>query len=366
MDWHTIWITKQKEEYKMYVPVLKNRTVEMSVLSQLAGMGVFDNTNILPLVELIQEKTRTNNKNTIIDDLSELLVDNPQMSIMIDFLKSAKLNNTTDSIRNYVTQSTRQVEFCIEEMLKFKPLSARIIPVISYLSDNVSLERIVYEATEYRKSFPRIAFRIKTQEFEHIFSCVESLIKENDLLILDIESSSHSNPVFKKIYKRIADSKKIKKFISVVINANRPETLTNKSLTHGEPIPQIDNSLRESYSLSMMNRFNGFGDYACIVASLPTTGGTISPAGVFYSNENNFFVAYRGRTPHLSEFPDYIAPNIVKSEYWSEFDDDHHEKCPGCREISAIINGEKSGKNQAQWKMITMLHYIYTMYETNA
>lgn len=59
-----------------------------------------------------------------------------------------KLNNTTDAIRNYVTQSTRQVEFCIEEMLKFKAHSARIIPVISYLSDNVSLDRITYEASE--------------------------------------------------------------------------------------------------------------------------------------------------------------------------------------------------------------------------
>ena len=243
----------------MYVPVLKNRTVEMSVLSQLARRGVFDNSNILPLVELIQERTRTNNKNTIIDDLSELLNETPQMSLMIDFLKSTKLNNTTDAIRNYVTQSTRQVEFCIEEMLKFKAHSARIIPVISYLSDNVSLDRITYEASEYRKTFSRIAFRIKTQEFEHIFSHVESIINENDLLLLDIESSSHSNPVFKKIYKRIADSKKIKRFISVVINANRPETLTNKSMAHGEPIAQIDNSLRESYNLTMMNRFNGFG-----------------------------------------------------------------------------------------------------------
>lgn len=350
----------------MYVPVLKNRTVEMSVLSQLAGMGVFDNSNILPLVELIQERTRTNNKNTIIDDLSELLNQTPQMSVMIDFFKSTKLNNTTDAIRNYVTQSTRQVEFCIEEMLKFKAHSARIIPVISYLSDNVSLSRITWEATEYRKTFSRIAFRIKTQDFEHIFSHVESIINENDLLLLDIESSSHSNPVFKKIYKRIADSKKIKKFVSVVINANRPETLTNKSMAHGEPIAQIDNSLRESYNLNMMNKFNGFGDYACIVAALPSTGGTISPAGVFYSNENNFFVAYTGRKPNLSEFPEYIAPSIVESEYWAEFNDEHHQKCPGCQEITAIINGNKSGKNQAQWKMITMLHYIYTMYETNA
>lgn len=350
----------------MYVPILKNRTVEMTVLSQLASAGVFDNTNVLPLIELIQEKTRTNNKNTIIDDLAEILNETPQMSIMIDFFKSTKLNNTTDAIRNYVTQSTRQSEFCIEEMLKLKQYPTRIIPVISYLSENVSLERILHESSEYRKTFSRIAFRIKTQDFEHIFSFIENIVSENDLLLLDIESSSHSNPVFKKIYKRIADSKKQKKFISVIINANRPETLTNKSMANGEPIAQIDNSLKESYNLNMMNKFNGFGDYACIVASLPSTGGTISPAGVFYSNENNFFVAYTGRTPHLSEFPDFIAPSIVASEYWTEFEYEHHERCPGCQEIVSIIKGEKSGKNQAQWKMITMLHYIYTMYDTNA
>lgn len=42
----------------MYVPIMKNRTVEMSVLTQLAGLGVFNNTeNVFPLVELIQEKS---------------------------------------------------------------------------------------------------------------------------------------------------------------------------------------------------------------------------------------------------------------------------------------------------------------------
>ena len=82
----------------MYVPILKNRTVEMTVLSQLASAGVFDNTNVLPLIELIQEKTRTNNKNTIIDDLAEILNETPQMSIMIDFFKSTKLNNTQHTV----------------------------------------------------------------------------------------------------------------------------------------------------------------------------------------------------------------------------------------------------------------------------
>lgn len=350
----------------MYVPILKNRTVEMSVLSQLAEIGVFNNTNIFPLVELIQEKTRSNNKNSFLDDLTKLLDTYPQMSLMIDFLKSTKLNNTTDAIRNYVTLSTRQVDFCITEMNKLNLFSSRVTPVISYLNDNVSLDRITYEVTAYRKTFSKIAFRIKPQDFEHTFSHIENLLKADDIILLDIESSSHSNPVFKKIYKRISDSKKMIHFVSIVLNASRPETLTNRSMLDKEPIAQIDNSLKELYSTSIMNKFNGFGDYACITASLPSTGGQISPAGVFYSNENNFFVSYKGKTDQLSDFKDYIAPGIIASEYWEEYTPEHHQKCPGCQEITAIISGEKSGKNQAQWKMITMLHYIYTMFETNA
>lgn len=134
----------------------------------------------------------------------------------------------------------------------------------------------------------------------------------------------------------------------------------------GEPIAEIDNSLKELYSSAYMNKFDGFGDYAGISASLPSTGGAISPVGIYYSNENNYFIAYKGRAPQLSEFPLYIAPQIVNSEYWKEYGEAHHKKCPGCLEIEAIVGGIKSGRNQAQWKMITMLHYIYTMYEVGA
>ena len=71
----------------MYIPILKNRTVEMSVLDRLARMSVFDD-KVIPLVELIQEKTRSNNKNSAIDDLLELLDEVPNMSMLVDVIKS--------------------------------------------------------------------------------------------------------------------------------------------------------------------------------------------------------------------------------------------------------------------------------------
>lgn len=349
----------------MYVPVMKNRTVEISVLQQLSYMHVFD-SNIFPLIELIQEKTRSNNKNTFLQDLCNILEEAPGMHVMVDFYKSTKLRSTTDAIREYITMAIRTPEFSIDKLSALVPYNNRVVPVVSYLSENISLVRIKNEAIEIRKMFPRLAFRVRAQEFDLVFSCINDLISSDDFLLLDIEAASYTSPVFKKIYKRIADSKKQTGFTSVIINSHRPDNLTNKEMLDGEPIADIDNSIKDFYSSPTMNRFDGFGDYACISSTLPSTGGAISPVGIYYSNENNFFVSYKGRAPQLSEFPMYIAPRIVASEYWSEFDDTHHEACPGCQEISAIVEGEKSGRNQAQWKMITMLHYIYTMYEVNA
>ena len=182
----------------MYIPVMKNRTVEVGVLQQLSSMHVFDG-NIIPLVELIQEKTRSNNKNTFIQDLCDILADAPDMHLMVDFYKSTKLRNTTDAIREYVTMSVRLPDFCVNELIPLAQYRDRVVPVVSYLSESISLDRIKFEAAQFRNTFPRLAFRVKVQEFEHVFSCVEQLISSNDYLILDIESASHMSPVFKKI-----------------------------------------------------------------------------------------------------------------------------------------------------------------------
>lgn len=345
----------------MYIPIMKNRTVEMSVLQELSELNVFDR-EVIPLIEMIQEKTRSNNRSVFLQDLSKLLQDSPAMQVMIDFYKSTKLRSTTDAIREYVSMSVRYPDFSIEQAFQLQPYNKQVIPVISYLAESKSLERISYEESRLRQAFHRIAFRIRIQEFDTVFSHVETFIRPSDYIILDIESASHTNPVFRKIYKRIYDSKKEHGFLSIIVNAHRPEDLTNVAMEDASPIAGIDNSLMEQYSNRPMY-FDGFGDYACIAASLPSTGGTISPVGIFFSYENNFFIAYRGRVPLLSEFPEYIAPRIMQSEYWNEFSDDHHRLCPGCSEIKDIVHGVISGKNQAQWKKITMLHYIYTIWE---
>ena len=306
----------------MYVPIMKNRSVEVSVLQILSELNVFDD-NIIPLIEVIQEKTRSNNKSTFLQDLQELLNDCPAMSVMVDFYKSTKLRYTTDTIREYVTMSVRDRDFPIKQISQLIQCRDQVIPVISYLPDNSSLERISYEHDQLRTMFSRIAFRIRIQEFNSVFTHVESIIRSNDFIVLDIESASPSNSVFRRVYKRISDSRDKYNFTSIIVRSHRPDELANNAMDDGEPIAKIDNSLLEIYSSERMG-FSGFGDYASIASSLPSTGGAISPVGIYYSFDNNFFIAYRGRAPRLSEFPEYIAPRIIKSDFWNEYSDKHH------------------------------------------
>lgn len=349
----------------MYVPVMKNRTVEVSVLQKLSELGVFGD-NVIPLIELIQERTRSNVKSTFLEDLVEILKANSSMVVMLDFLKTTKLRSTSESIREYITRIIRYPDFIEHELSKVYSVSDQVIPVISYMQEDFSLEHLREEISFCQRYFPRIAYRFKPSEFYLVFGGLFDLIRGSDIVILDVGSAAYTSPVFKSIYKLISDKKREVGYTSIVINAHRPEDLTNISMLDREPIGEIDNSLKDLYNLPFMCRFDGFGDYATISAALPTTGGAISPVGIYYSQENNYFVSYKGRKKLLSEFPDYIAPSIVSSEYWTEFDVDHHCRCPGCLEIEQIVTREKSGKNQAQWKMITMLHYIYTMYEIDA
>ncbi len=351
----------------MYIPIMKNRTVEVSVLTQLSELNVFG-SNIIPMVEIVQEKTRSNAKTTFLQDLSDLLEKNPNMRVMVDFFKSTKLRNTSDSIREYISKIVRQPNFIITELLQIKPnVRKQIIPVVSYMSDDYSIPNLLKETEILRQYFSCIAFRFKPYDFNEIFKDVLNLINDKDFVILDVGSAAYTSPVFKNIYRQISDNKRTKHYTSIVVNAHRPEDLTNSSMHDKEPIGEIDNSLKDLYHLPFMCKFDGFGDYATISAALPTTGGAISPVGIYYSKENNYFVAFKGRKKVLSEFPEYIAPQILLSEYWNEYEDHgHHDRCPGCIEIEQIACGHKTGKNQAQWKMIAMLHYIYTLYQINA
>ena len=321
-------------------------------------------SKIIPLLELVQEKVKTNSKDTTIDELKKLISDYKQ-PFFIDFYHSTKLNNTQASIKDYLSKINRQAEFHITEIQKLTSVDQYVIPVVSYLSelpiDNIQAQ-IKFDVEQLKNVFPTLAFRIHASNFDDLSGLLYDVLRDQDYLLLDIGHAPYSNPVFNALWRKLTKLKKEKNATIIILNDTRPENLYNKNMEDRKPIPEIDNGLRDFYDTK---HFDGFGDYAGITSALPSTGGSISPAGVFYSKEDNCFISFVGKAYKLSEFPEYIAPSIVESPYWNEFSDLHHSICPGCKKILQIVDPKDkyTGKSQAIWKGITMSHYIFSMKE---
>lgn len=344
------------EVQDMYIPVLKNRTVEMSVIADLLETGISEKT--IPLFEIIQQKTRSNSNKTYIDDLNELFTQHSH-KFFLDIPKISVRSSTSEPVREFHTSVNRQENYVYQQMILCKHIPG-IIPVISYgTQENLNKTILNTDLVKYHKTFDSIAIRLTPAQYNVISDFTKLSIGKRDYFQLDIGDKSHTNPAFKKIYKNIKEHKKILGFTTFIINSNRPVSLYNKNLQDGQIIEEIDNSLSEMYSLSSY-KFDGFGDYAGVANTLPSTGGTISPAGIYYSADENVFIGYKGKTQSLSEFKNHIAPSIIASPYWAEYTEEHHIHCPGCKIIQSIVNGG-SGGNQGIWKGITMSHYIYTV-----
>ena len=345
----------------MYVPILKNRTIELSVMKELVNIGL--NVGTIPLFEIIQAKSRSNSNKTYIDELEEIFssVNHP---FFLDFPKLNITASTAKPVQEFLTKVNRQHSFTRDQFALCKNIMG-IIPVLSFRQKELdTIEQINFELESLHDSFNNVALRLTPTQVNEINDLSSLNLIRGDYVILDIDDNSHTNPVFKNIYKRLSEFKLSQPIKTIIVNSNRPQTLLNKEIIDDEPIQEIDNSLLEMYSSSKY-RFDAFGDYACITNTLPTSGGSISPAGIYYSFDSNYFIGYRGKTRSLDEFKDHIAPSIIKSTYWHEFTQLHHEKCPGCSKILDIVDGKNTGKSQGVWKGITMSHYIYSLDENN-
>ncbi|MTI47970.1 MAG: hypothetical protein FH761_09020 [Firmicutes bacterium] len=342
----------------MYTPVIKNRTIEMKVLKDLYDMPLSEKT--VPLVEIVQEKTRSNSKTNFIDDLTEIFSPlERKRNFLVDIIKTNIPKNTLTPIRDFLTKVNRKKDYSLELLKKFNHLQ-NVIPVISYNPQIFVDNNIIEEERELREYYDRLAFRINSNTFDDAFELVKNIIQKNDILIYDIGNASHMNPILRANYLTIASLKTQKEFTSILLNSNKSNEITNVSLSDGKPILEIDNSIRDLYK--SYHKFDGFADYAGMKDEMPTKGGGISPAGIYYSFNSNYFVGFR-RNKKLSDFEDYIAPQIIASKYWSEYNASHHKTCPGCNMIFNIAHKKEPGKSQAKWKGITMYHYIFTLDE---
>ncbi|MBY7008657.1 hypothetical protein FDB15_12915 [Clostridium botulinum] len=336
----------------MYVPVLKNRQEEIKALcfSSLSN-------KTLPLLEIVQAKSRSNLKKTLLQELQGTLGNNT--TVMIDILNLKSHKKSKEAINEFFLQINKNPNYRLNLYDSLKPLK-NFIPIISYDPNNYDkLQNEIQHDVHYlRNNFRKLGFRLKVKHFNDALSEIKSVIQNEDIIILDIEHKKHTDSSITDFSNKINNLKTSKNLTTFIINSVIPEDLTNKNMSDGQPISTIDNSLRDNY---LSYGFDGFGYYTTIKSALPPSGGGISPGFIYYSYKSNKFIGFRGRFPNLDEFKNHIIPKLTSSKYWNNYPPIHHSNCSGCNHILNLINTSESAKHQGKWKQISIKHYIYTM-----
>lgn len=338
-----------------YVPVLRYRQEEKAAL-----FSTKISSKIMPLIEIVKEipnkRSQGDFESVHVKELSVLA-----SPFIIDFpmylpLTRSTITDVSKFLRPIqISQNSRIKHFL--QLIKLK----NMIPTVSY-NPRIPYAKghIINEERQLRNNFKRLAFRIFTQGFFGALSDVASILNPNDIIIFDIDDAPHGNPGLFSMYQNINNIGINSKCATVLIRAAIDQSLTNKGLIDNQIIIDADNSLLTEHR---RYGFTAFGDYSGIKKDLLQVGGTISPGFIYYSWTNNCYIGYSGRIRILSEFESHIAPSVLNSIYWGQYPSSHHVKCPGCQTILNIIKGITSGKSQAKWKRISMMHYLHTMEE---
>ncbi|MFZ5897994.1 MAG: beta family protein [Bacillota bacterium] len=339
-----------------YIPVLRFRQEERMALTQISLTS-----KSLPMIEVLKEKPHASMNGTF-SELAERLFGSLKFPVILDFPMAYRVRSSTPAeIGNFLRPIQTNQQQRLNRYSQLKNIK-NIIPVVSY---NPSIKKlnpkeISSTASSLRKHFDTLAFRFYFDHFTDALSGASSVVSPGDILILDLDQAAHTSPVFGPLYQSISELKKVKQFRSVVIRSAINADIFNNQLIDDMPIASADNSLRDAFSAY---GFDAFGDYAGIKRDEIRKGGTISPGVIFYSWHDNVYVGYRGIQHDLDSFANVIVPNLLKSRYWRLYSKAHRNSCPGCKVILNIAAGNDTGANQAKWKRIAIMHYIYTMEE---
>ena len=341
-------------EYK-YFPVLRSRQQEIDVLEQ------FDfGDRIVPLVEIIKEKARSNQKADGHDDYAETFKAIRSDKVLIDLpIYLDPTVSTATEVRSFFLRTISSLEERVSYYEHYRALSPKVIPVISILQPHSDeAETLITQFNRLSPIFPQLAFRLYIGNFDLAIQELNKLnLRPNDLILYDIDTTDLTNPLV-KVQRKAMDTVH-KNIFKVVIRSAINTDIQNVRLNHGDIIPEANNSLLELYKAY---GFPAFGDFAGVKKDDITSGGTISPGFIFYSPEDNLYYGYKGNTKSLDEFEKTIVPAVLNSEIvtnWVKEDSPYIKGNPGLDRLIRINNGLESGKSQAKFKWISIMHYLH-------
>lgn len=337
-----------------YVPVLRYRREERGALRTL---NISDKT--MPLIEIMKERAGQFKKGdfteTYLRDFEEY-----KYPFIVDFpIYFHVTNSTTQNIREFLRKLKQRPSDRLDYFLQLSS-NKNVIPSISYnIEDKYIKNSYVKDALVLRNSFSRLAFRIfETPDYDSVMRDIEKVIQKNDILLYDIDDAPHSQNFLLTRYEHIKELKNKVGFETVLIRSAIGKSIVFNRLQDDRPVLSADNSLLTEYS---KYGFDAFGDFAGIRKDTNITDGgpeEASPGFLFYSWHINSYIGYKGRVADWAEFTDHIKPTVINSDYWENYNDSHHENCPGCTKILG-----NPGNSAGNWKRYTIQHYIYTIQE---
>lgn len=338
-----------------YMPTFRARQQEILVLRS------FDfRPNMFPLIEIIKEKDRTNNKLSSKEIYDDLISNVKAEKTFIDL---------PTYIKDYVGMQPEVVTFNrtvlsninnrIDFFNSLDNSHNKIIPVVStlYLKTN-AINTITQQFSRLKQTFPNVAIRTFTNTFTIDEPEISALLTQDDYLIYDIdESVGLTSPIIKRDRTFLS---KITNPIKVALRSAVRSDIQNIALNHEQIVYDADNSLLDLYRAY---NFDAFGDYVGIKKDDLTAGGTISPGFIFYDPVNNLFYGYKGNLKKLDEFETTIVPAVLGSPVSANImaaDPNYlNTTNEGWEILNRINRGEESGKSQAKFKRISMEHYLH-------
>lgn len=339
----------------LYMPTFRARQQEIIVLKS------FDfQPSMYPLIEIIKEKDRSNNKLSAKEIYDDLITTVRAAKVFIDLPTYIK---DYAGMQPEVVTFNRTVLSNIDSRTAFymslDNSHGRIIPVVSTLQLKTGVSNTITEQfNRLRENFQSIAIRTFTNTFLIDAPEVRALLTPADYLIYDIdEAVGLTSPIIMR--DRVLLNNINAPFKIALRSAVRSD-IQNIGLDHDEIVYDADNSL---LTLFRSYGFNAFGDYVGIKKDDLTAGGTISPGFIFYDPVTNLFYGYKGNFKSLDQFELTIVPDVLGSPVSAGImasnpaylDADNQ----GWTILNRINTGVESGKSQAKFKRIAMEHYLH-------
>ena len=347
-----------------YMPTLRVRQQEIIVLRSFD----FEN-HIYPLLEIVKEydRSRKEESQKSFEDIHIDLIQNINArKVFVDlpvYLKES--GSMKNEVMEFSLRVISNLDIRSEYLNKLRVLNQKIIPVISsYLLKTGEQGTIQPQFESLVVNYNSIAFRLFPQTFNIDFPIVQTLARETDYIILDLDQipSYHLSPPIKPIVNAL---KSFNVCTKILLRSAINTEIQNVRLEHGEVIFEADNSILDTYQLFWTS---AFGDYAGIKKDDLTAGGTISPGFIYYDATDNQYYGYKASIKHaLSEFENTIVPDVLNSTPTQNMltSDPVYltNENSGYKTLLNISMGGESGKSQAKFKKIALEHYLFCIRE---